>query len=87
MKDEYVNLNSPEVKRVLQYIFWEKTDVRPRLSDIKFDNRPFRRMLSVNGQDVLRYDKHLHYPKKVNHSYAVYEFLKNVECVIDKKGL
>jgi hypothetical protein len=81
MKDEYVNLNSPEVKRVLQHIFWNKTGTKPRLSNIKFNNHSSRRMLSVNGKDILRYDRHLHYLKKTDHFYAVYEFLKAVESL------
>jgi hypothetical protein len=77
--DCYVDLNTSAVRRAIQLILSEKSDIKLKMSEIKFIKRPMTRGLYLKGKRVYVFDRYLHYPKKIDHIYATYEFLKHVE--------
>lgn len=79
MKDSYVNLNTDEVCNAVAMILDNTTATAfpPRRRHVKFDNK--RHMLVIAGMDVLCYDRHLHFPRKNQHLFAVHQFLDAVE--------
>lgn len=74
-KDTYVNLNSREVRRAVLHLLTDSCSGL-KMEDIRFNNKEHR--LYVFGRSVYYYDRHLHYPNKIDHVYAIFEFLQSL---------
>ncbi|MDD5650897.1 MAG: hypothetical protein PHF86_10860 [Candidatus Nanoarchaeia archaeon] len=79
MKDYYVNLNSLPVRLAVSFVIVNITKVEIPVKDIKFGRTKTKHGLWIRNKFVFCYDKHLHCPRKKQHAYAIYEFLKAVE--------
>lgn len=75
LRDTYLNLNSLPVRKAVCFVVNEagrkhkKPDLEAvTVKEIRFDNR--RHMLTLRDKDVYCYDRHLHWPRKVDHTTA-----------------
>ena len=79
MKDYYVNLNSLPVRLAVSFVIDDITKVEILVKDIKFGCTKTKHGLWIKKKFVFCYDRHLHWPRKNQHTYAIHEFLKAVE--------
>ena len=94
-REHWVNLNAPEIRRALYTILldvlrtdmnWRSTKLHeefpwpPRIQHIRFDRKEHR--LFIAGESVFYQDRYLHYPRKVDNVYAIYEFLSQFERLL-----
>jgi hypothetical protein len=85
--DTYLNLNSLPVRKAILDVILCRDNYKPedqtlKVRDIRFDNK--RRMLILRKKDIFYYDRHLHYPKKVDHIIAAYDFLEDFKKVLNR---
>ena len=71
-----IKLNTKFNKTAIQHIYWNIFDKKPKLSDIKINDKTS--MLSIYGKKILCWDRHHHYPKSQFLIYASYLYLTSV---------
>lgn len=76
-KDKIIKLNTKFNKVAIQYIYWNIFNIKPKLSDIKIDDK--KSTLYIYGKKILCWDKHHHFCKKDALMYANYLYLSSVE--------
>jgi len=74
--DTYLKLSDPQVKEAI-YLLLSNFDEKLRRRDISC--RQYR--IFVRGKCVLYYDRHMHYPTKIEHGYALYGILESLKRV------
>lgn len=77
--DRVIKLNSKHMRVAVQHMIWNLFDFdkKPPLKKIKISDK--RSMLTINGVDILCYDRHHHHTKREEFVYAMYDWLKSVD--------
>lgn len=79
MKDQFVNLNSLAIRLAVSWVISDTVKVNIPETEIWFGRTSTKHGLWIKNKFVFYYDKHLHWPLKKQHVYAIHEFLRSVE--------
>lgn len=85
MKTEYLYLSTTQIRQAIRMILQDHV---PEYRDLGLKEIRIQenRMVYVRDNGFCTYDRHLNYPHKIQHAYALYGFLKYVEHIAKIEG-